>query len=88
VSLGIADPPAPALVRISRITLESDETWTPPEGALVFQISLPFNDEGTPVTQSIFKSSEGVVQNVTGQEATVYVVTLEPAEPGSGTPTA
>lgn len=87
-SVGI-DPPAPALVRLIRITLLPDEVWTPSPGALVLQTSLPVNDEGTPIGRpSIGKNAEGVINNAGSTAATIYVMTLEPAEPGSGTPTA
>jgi len=77
----LAVPAGPATLRLRRVELAPDATLPTPPGALLFAVMLP----GTP---QVGRLPDGSVINVNRETVEVYVVTLEPAGPGDGTPLA
>ena len=78
---GVTLPGEPAQLRLRRLVMAANASDRAPPGAVLqFAITPPFNMTGTPVAAAVTVTRLGdrVVNTSFGQEATVYVVTLEP----------
>jgi hypothetical protein len=75
----IAEPEAPAVMRLRRVAVAADAELMPPADAIVFLV-WPENDA------SIGRASDGSVVIVGGQATTALIMTIEPAA-DTATPT-
>lgn len=89
--LGVNRLPGPATLRLRQVQLPGEGRLPAPPGALQLGLALPFNAMGTPVssvTTSVGRlPTNGTLVNLGKHAATVHVLTLDPTEATSGTPT-
>ena len=87
---GVSVPAGSAAVRLRRVELAPDAVIpAPPSGGTSFAVILRENAAGTPTRAVLIgPQSDGTIRSLGQVAATVYVLTLEPADAGeSGSPT-
>ncbi|MBA2598488.1 MAG: zf-HC2 domain-containing protein [Chloroflexia bacterium] len=83
-------PPGAKMLRLRRVELAVNGRRPAPPDGLQFGTTAPVNVAGTPV--SVVSAAvgrlpaDGTLVNVGKQVITVYAITLDPSEPGEGTP--
>lgn len=82
---GVVVPAAPARLRIRLVELPVKGRLPVLEGSLQYALSLPTNQEGTPVVgPSIGNLTDGEITNIGRKPAQAYVLSLEPSATNDG----
>jgi hypothetical protein len=80
-------PPGPTTLRLRQATLAAGGVLPRPPGA-VLQFAVGLDEEALVVTQSPTTDTPFELRNLGESPATVYILSLEPADAGDGAPTA